>query len=99
MPNDIAPLISPIDTMCFIHKGLRAEAARVEQAVNHLEIGGSFKPFQQVLYRWAVALGYHVDAEDTYMYAPHTRYAAHPEKHREGQAVDGNAGSTPDLLA
>ncbi len=58
---------TPIDAMLLIHKALRAEAARVEEAVNQLELGGSFKPFQRVFYRWALALGYHVAVEDAYL--------------------------------
>lgn len=57
----------PLDAMYLIHKALRAEAGRVEEAVQQLEIGGSFKPFQRAFYRWVLALGYHVENEDTYM--------------------------------
>ena len=52
--------------MHLIHKALRAEAGRVEGAVNALEMGGSFKPFQRAFYRWAMALGYHMDVEEKY---------------------------------
>jgi hypothetical protein len=58
--------------MYFIHKALRAEAARVEQAATRLEIGGSFKPFLPVFYRWATELGYHIDVEEKYMLARFT---------------------------
>jgi hypothetical protein len=59
-------LTHPIDAMHLIHKVLRAEAIRVEEAVDALEMGGSFKPFQRAFYRWAMALGYHVEVEDHY---------------------------------
>jgi hypothetical protein len=63
---DSSQLSHPIDAMYLMHKALRAEAARVEEAVNALDIGGSFKPFQRAFYRWAMALGYHVEVEDHY---------------------------------
>jgi len=63
---DISQLTHPIDAMHLIHKALRAEAGRVEGAVNALEMGGSFKPFQRAFYRWAMALGYHMDVEEKY---------------------------------
>ena len=63
---DISQLMHPIDAMHLIHKALRAEAGRVEGAVNALEMGGSFKPFQRAFYRWAMALGYHMDVEEKY---------------------------------
>jgi len=63
----LTKLEAPIDAMLLIHKALRAEAGRVEEAVNQLEIGGSFKPFQGVFYRWALALSYHVAVEDQYL--------------------------------
>ena len=61
---DGSQLTHPIDAMHLIHKALRAEAVRVEEAVNALEMGGSFKPFQRTFYRWAMALGSHVEVED-----------------------------------
>jgi hemerythrin-like domain-containing protein len=63
---DSSQLSHPIDAMHLMHKALRAEVARVEEAVNALEMGGSFKPFQRAFYRWAMALGYHVEVEDHY---------------------------------
>jgi hemerythrin-like domain-containing protein len=63
---DSRQLTHPIDAMHLIHKALRAKAIRVEEAVDALEMGGSFKPFQRVFYRWAMALGYHVEVEDHY---------------------------------
>lgn len=47
MPNHIAPFISPIDALYFLHKTLRVEAVRVAQAINPLESDGSCKPLQQ----------------------------------------------------
>ena len=60
----IAQLDSPIDAMSLIHTALRIEAERVEQVVEHLEIDGSFKPFQRLFYRWAIALSSHLEAEE-----------------------------------
>lgn len=67
MTTEISQLQHPIDAIYLIHKALRAEAERVEEAVNQLEIGGSFKPFQRAFYRWAMALGYHIAIEDQYI--------------------------------
>lgn len=64
---ELTQLDAPVDAMLLIHKALRAEAGRVEEAVNQLEVGGSFKPFQRVFYRWALALGYHVAVEEQYL--------------------------------
>jgi hypothetical protein len=47
MPNHIVPFISPIDALYFLYKTLRAEAAWVAPAINHLESDGSCKPLQQ----------------------------------------------------
>jgi hemerythrin-like domain-containing protein len=63
---DSRQLTHPIDALHLIHKALRAEARRVEEAVDALAMGGSFKPFQRAFYRWAMALGYHVEVEDHY---------------------------------
>jgi hypothetical protein len=64
---DMTQCTSPLDAMYLIHKALRAEAAHVEDAVEHLEVGGSFKPFQRIFYRWALGLGYHVESEDQHL--------------------------------
>jgi len=69
MSAEITRLNSPIDVMYLIHKALRAEAERVEQAVTRLDIGGSFKPFLPVFYHWATELGYHIDTEEKHMLA------------------------------
>jgi Hemerythrin HHE cation binding domain len=63
---DSRQLTHPIDALHLIHKALRAEAMRVEDAVDALQMGGSFKPFQRAFYRWAMALGYHEEVEDHY---------------------------------
>jgi hemerythrin-like domain-containing protein len=57
----------PIDAMYWIHQALRAEAAHVQQIVEHLEEGGTLEPFRQAFYRWVLALGYHAEAEDQWM--------------------------------
>src|SRR5919197_3798126 len=67
MPTEITQLSHPIDVMCRIHKAIRAEARRTRQAAEHLEIGGNFKPFMDDFYRWAMALGFHEEAESKYV--------------------------------
>ena len=64
MTTDSTHLAYPIDALYLIHKALRTEAERAEQAVTHLEVGSSFKVFQPVFYRWALALSTYVEAED-----------------------------------
>jgi hypothetical protein len=66
-PTPSCQINQPIDAMYLIHKALRAEAGRAEEAVNQLQLHGSFKPFQRVFYRWAMALGYHVEVEDAHL--------------------------------
>jgi hypothetical protein len=67
MPTDITQIDHPIDVMYLIHKAIRAEARRARQAAEHLEIGGNFTPFMDDFYRWAMALGYHEEAEYAYV--------------------------------
>jgi hypothetical protein len=67
MPTEITQLAHPIDVMYLIHKAMRAEARRTRQAAEHLAIGGSFKPFLDDFYCWAMALGAHAEAEATYV--------------------------------
>jgi hypothetical protein len=67
MPTDITQLDHPIDVMYLIHHAIRAEARRTRQAAEQLEIGGNFKPFMEDFYRWAMALGYHEEAEYKYV--------------------------------
>jgi hemerythrin-like domain-containing protein len=88
---DSRQLTHPIDAMLLIHKALRAEAIRAEEAVDALEMGGSFKPFQRVFYRWAMALGYHVEVEDHYFttWFPDTPLA---------QAQEGGPGQVIAML-
>jgi hypothetical protein len=64
MTTDSTHLAYPIDALYLVHKALRTEAERAEQAVTHLEVGSSFKVFQPVFYRWALALSTYVEAED-----------------------------------
>lgn len=63
MTVEITQLDQPIDVMYLIHNAIRAEARRTRQAAEQLEMGGNFKPFLQVFYRWAMALGYHEETE------------------------------------
>jgi hemerythrin-like domain-containing protein len=88
---DSRQLTHPIDAMHLIHKVLRAEAIRVEEAVDALQMGGSFKPFQRAFYRWAMALGYHVEVEDRYFttWFPDTPLA---------QAQEGGPGQVLAML-
>jgi len=67
MPTETTQLDHPIDVMYLIHKAIRAEARRTRQAAEHLEIGGNFKPFMDDFYRWAMALGFHEEAEYKYV--------------------------------
>ena len=67
--TDSSQLTHPIDAMYLMHRALRAEAARVAEAVDALEMGGGFKPFHRTFYRWATALGYHLDVEERYFTA------------------------------
>jgi hypothetical protein len=67
MPRDITQLDHPIDVMYLIHKAIREEARRTRRAAEQLEIGGNFKPFMEDFYRWAMALGYHEEAESKYV--------------------------------
>jgi len=81
MPTDITQLDHPIDVMYLIHKAIRAEARRTRQAAEHLAIGGNFKPFLDDFYRWAMALGFHEEAEYQYVLPlvpdlPRARYNA-----------------------
>jgi hypothetical protein len=64
MTPDSTHLAHPIDALYLIHHALRTEAERVEQAVTSLEIGSSFKTFQPIFYRWALALSTYVEAEE-----------------------------------
>ena len=50
-------LDNPIDAMYWLHQALRAEAAHVQQIVEHVEEGGTLEPFRQAFYRWVLALG------------------------------------------
>lgn len=67
MAPEIAQLEHPIDVMSLIHKAIRAEARRTRQAAEHLEMGGNFKPFVEVFYGWAMALGHHEAMEYQYI--------------------------------
>jgi hypothetical protein len=67
MPPELTQLDHPIDVMILIHKAIRAEARHTRQAAEQLEIGGNFKAFMQVFYRWAMALGYHEETEYKYL--------------------------------
>lgn len=80
MPAASDTLQQPLDAMYLIHKALRAEALRVEEAVSHLEVGGSFKPFHRIFYPWALALSTHLEAEEKYLtpLVPVTCQAATP---------------------
>ncbi len=81
MPPKITPLDHPIDVMYLIHKAIRAEARRTRQAAEQLEMGGNFKSFMQVFYRWAMALEYHEETEYKYVipYIPQSPRARHNE--------------------
>jgi len=87
---DSSQLNTPIDALYLMHKALRAEADRVEEAVSQLEMGGSFKPLHRAFYRWAMALGYHVESVEHYLtpWVPDTHLAQHQEAgHRQVMAM------------
>ena len=69
-PTETTPLAHPIDVMSLIHKAIRAEARHTRRAAEQLEMGGGFKTFTQVFYRWAMALEYHEETEYQYV-MPH----------------------------
>jgi len=71
----------PIDVMSLIHKAIRAEARHTRRAAEQLEMGGSFKTFTQVFYRWAMALEYHEETEYKYI-MPHLPPSP-PAEHNE----------------
>ncbi|MDH3602945.1 MAG: hypothetical protein OEU26_25315 [Candidatus Tectomicrobia bacterium] len=81
MPSEITQLDHPIDVMYLIHKAIRAEARQTRQAAEQLEMGGNFKSFMQVFYRWAMALGYHEETEYKYIipYLPQSPPSRHNE--------------------
>lgn len=81
MPPEITQLDQPIDVMYLIHKAIRAEARHTRQAAEHLEMGGNFKAFMQVFYRWAVALEYHEETEHKHIipYLPRSQPTRHNE--------------------
>jgi len=70
MTPEITTLESPIDVMYLLHKALRTEAARVEQIISQLGVGGSLLSFKRAFSRWAKLLGYHAVVEDRYLTAP-----------------------------
>jgi hypothetical protein len=70
MTEKIASLESPIDAMYLIHKALRAEAARAEEAVEGLEVDASLQSFKLVFNAWATALVYHAELEDKFIGEP-----------------------------
>jgi hypothetical protein len=67
MSPEISQLDQPIDVMYLIHHAIRAEARRTRRAAEQLEMGGNFKSFTEVFYRWAMALGYHEETEYKYI--------------------------------
>jgi hypothetical protein len=81
VPSEITQLDYPIDVMSLIHKAIRAEARLTRRAAEQLEMGGNFKSFMQVFYRWAMALEYHEETEYKYIipYLPHSPPARHNE--------------------
>lgn len=51
MTIDSSQLIHPIDGHAPSAQGTACRGGRVEEAVNVLEMSGSFKPFQRAFYR------------------------------------------------
>lgn len=81
MLTEITRLDHPIDVMYLIHRAIRAAARRTRQAAEQLEVGGNFKPFMDDFYQWAMALGYHEEAEYKYVlpFLPDTPLARYNE--------------------
>ena len=80
-PSETTPLTHPIDVMTLIHKAIRAEARHTRRAAEQLEMGGGFKTFTQVFYRWAMALEYHEETEYQHV-MPHLP-PSRPKQHNE----------------
>ena len=53
MEEAIDVLESPIDVMYLLHKGLSAQAERVQKLIEDFEIGGSLQSFTLEFNRWA----------------------------------------------
>lgn len=68
--NEEMQLEVPIDVMYLIHKALSSEAAKVQNLIENLEIGGSLQPFRMEFNFWASMLMYHADMEDEHMTGP-----------------------------
>lgn len=73
MAQEISNLESPIDVMCLIHKALRIEAARAEEAASQLETGDSLQRFKLAFNSWATTLLYHAELEDRFITGPLAR--------------------------
>ena len=86
MVNEITEIGSPIEVMYLVHKALRAEAERAEEVAGRLVGGGSLRPFKSGFNIWAMALGYHTDAENEYMTAPLT--GCRPAREREAEHAE-----------
>ena len=86
MANEITRLDSPIDVMFLIHKGLSAEAAKVQKIIEEFEPGDSLQPFRVAFNFWASLLACHAEAEDRHMTAPLTDFQ--PARDNETEHVD-----------
>ena len=74
MKNKLTRLETPIDVMYLIHEALSAEAASVQELIEHVELGSSLQPFRAAFNFWATALMYHADIEDQSMTGPMTDF-------------------------
>ncbi len=61
--EEITVLESPISVKHFIHRGLRAEAARVEELLAGLEESSSLQSFKLAFNSWIMALIFHIEQE------------------------------------
>ena len=98
MEETIAVLESPIDVMYLLHKGLSAQAERVQKLIENFEIGGSLQSFTLEFDRWAIALAYHAQVDDEHMTAPLTDCAPARDNETEHEVLAEQLGDMASLL-
>lgn len=85
---EVVNLDSPIDSMFLIHKGLRDEAARLEEAIRRFDVGDSIQLIQQDFMRWAACLMFHAEQEDKYIMSLLADCESASEGQREHAAIN-----------
>lgn len=93
-----AVLESPIDVMYLLHKGLSAQAERVQRLIEDFEIGGSLQSFTLEFNQWAIALAYHAQIEDEHMTAPLTDCPPARDNETEHVVLAEQLGDMASLL-